>query len=109
MKKGILLAILPLFLVCEWASAASLTVVSPNGGERLPSPSTYQIRWDSTGLSGKQVKLILYKNDAVAGTIKSNIPVDSSPYAWAVGKLENGQSVPYRRRLQDWGGAWVHP
>jgi len=44
------------------ASAATITVTSPNGGEQWQKGNAYQITWSSVNLMGKSVKISLYKS-----------------------------------------------
>jgi 5-hydroxyisourate hydrolase-like protein (transthyretin family) len=50
-------------------SSLSITVTSPNGGERWKRGTTHTITWDYTGSPGSAVKIVLMKGSAEAGTI----------------------------------------
>lgn len=70
--------------------AASLTLTSPTGGDSLITGSTRNITWTSTGLSGKNVNLILLKDGITVGTIALNVPVSNGSFAWTVGQPLDG-------------------
>jgi YD repeat-containing protein len=55
----------------------TITVFSPNGGETPRSGMAYNIIWTYTGLPGANVKIELYKNSALNGTITTGTPVGS--------------------------------
>lgn len=67
--------------VASGSHAATITVTSPNGGERWVKGTTHSITWTSSGVFGK-VK-IQYKKGIVTGTIADNVS-NTGTYSWAI-------------------------
>jgi uncharacterized repeat protein (TIGR02543 family) len=63
-------------------SASSITVTSPNGGEKWKTGSTYNITWTSTGITG-DVVIDLYSGSSFDLNI-GTIPVESGSFAWDI-------------------------
>jgi hypothetical protein len=63
--------------------AATLTVVSPNGGERWSRGTTHSITWSSEGKIGTAVKIELLRRGYVVKIISSNTSNNGS-YSWTV-------------------------
>lgn len=64
----------------------TLTVTSPNGGERLQPSTAHTITWSYTSDPGANVKIDLLKNGALYSTI-ATVPVGSGgsgSYSWTV-------------------------
>jgi hypothetical protein len=72
---------------------ASLTVVQPNGGEKLLIGATYQIQWKAVDINEK-IKLFLYKGTAKLGLIAQGLNVAPAAYAWKVGEYDGGTAAP---------------
>ena len=53
----------------------AITVVSPNGGETLTRGTTVQLRWNSTGNVGANVKIVI-KRGTFTGTLFGSTPND---------------------------------
>lgn len=64
-------------------SSGSITVVSPNGGDKLIRSTTKTINWSSAGSSGTSVKVELLKGDILDKVIVSTTPNDGS-YSWSI-------------------------
>ena len=79
-----------------------LTLTAPNGGENWVRTTSQPITWVSTGLSGT-VKLLLYQNLNLIGTIAQNLAVGDGAYSWTVGNLAALVAPPgsnYKVRVQ---------
>jgi hypothetical protein len=61
----------------------------PLGSETLAYGRNEQIKWESNSLSG-QIKLQLYKNDILKGTIAQNLPIGNGSYNWTAGQYLGG-------------------
>ncbi len=66
-----------------------ITVVSPNGGENWQAGSIGNITWNASRLS-ENVKITLWQNGAVAGTIATPVDPDLGAYSWTVGQHTSG-------------------
>lgn len=62
--------------------SASITVLSPNGGESLARGTTVEITWTSTGSIGANVKIVARKGTA-SSTLAGGTPNDGS-YSWKI-------------------------
>jgi hypothetical protein len=69
--------------------SASITVTSPNGGENAQLGSVHNITWEYAGLSAN-IKITLWKNGALVGTIANSIDPALGSYSWAVGEYIGG-------------------
>ena len=65
------------------SSISSITVTSPNGGEKWARGTIHVIKWSSMGNPGLFVKIQLYKGGVLKSTISSSTPNDGS-YSWKV-------------------------
>ena len=85
---------------------AGLTLVSPNGGERLATSTNYEITWASAGTSGTVD--VEYTTDSTAGTVVwTPVPngtgiADSGSLLWAVPAVASSNC---RVRVTEVGGA----
>lgn len=68
------------FTIASLPPAASITVLSPNGGESLVRGSTVEIRWSSTGNVGASIKIVARKG-TTSSTLAGATPNDGS-YTW---------------------------
>jgi PKD repeat protein len=69
-------------------ASASITVISPNGGETWKRGTTQAISWSYTGDPGATVKILLFKAGTQVGTISSGTPTGASgtgSYSWPLG------------------------
>lgn len=102
MKKTLFFMILAAFSA-NLALGATLTLITPNGGE-LCLGSRFNITWTATGMrGGVKVKLVLFKGSDKIGTIAQDINADSSPYTWTVGSHDRVAAPAdsgYRIRLR---------
>lgn len=88
-SKYFIPALVLLALACA-LPAQSLTVIKPNGGEKLTTGQITQINWAAVGVSQK-VKLQLYKADgALVGLIVANLDAAAGFHAWSVGQYASG-------------------
>lgn len=75
------------FCITSPGQQASITVLSPNGGEKLLPGNKHTIRWNSSGVSGN-VKIRLRKAGLTGDrTIADNLPVSDGVFVWTVGKM----------------------
>jgi molybdopterin-binding protein len=65
------------------AAPKSITVVSPNGGERWRRGTRYSIKWTTVGSIGSSVKIELLKGGILSRTITSSTNNGGS-YSWTV-------------------------
>ena len=68
----------------ESVSSASITVISPNGGEQWEYFSTQTILWESSNLSGSWVDIYLYKDGEPYKTISGLGTPDDGSYDWGI-------------------------
>jgi hypothetical protein len=92
MKKVRLSAIAVLLLLAPLA-AATITVISPNGGETMVLGQTWPIAWTATGVNGN-VKIQLIKpGGALIGVIAPSLAHGSSPFPWTIGLTSSGMAA----------------
>lgn len=89
--------------------AGTITLVQPNGGENLVlGTDNYPIQWSAANL-GAGVRIRLLRNGTVVGAIVGEVPADSSPFLWKVGRLASGTMVEpgsgYKVIVQAIGGS----
>ena len=65
------------------ATPKSITVVSPNGGERWRRGTRYSIKWTTVGSIGSSVKIELLKGGILSRTITSSTN-NGGAYSWTV-------------------------
>ncbi|MCK4761920.1 MAG: right-handed parallel beta-helix repeat-containing protein [Candidatus Aminicenantes bacterium] len=76
-----------------WLSQTIMTLISPNGGEAWKTGFSRDITWNADGLSGN-IKLTLWQNDTVVGTIATNVVPAAGVYSWTVGEHSGGATAP---------------
>jgi hypothetical protein len=64
-------------------AVTGITVVSPNGGEIWPEGTNKEIKWSSTGNTGPNVRIELWKGLSLYKVITSSTPNDGS-YIWSI-------------------------
>ena len=67
---------------CMSTTTPSITVVSPNGGERWVIGNTYDITWKASGVNEVQ---IAFMKGEVAFELIPSIPVSVGKYSWTIG------------------------
>ena len=82
----------------------TVTLTAPNGGQNWVRSTSQNITWSSNGVTGT-VKLLLYQNLSLIGTIAQDLAVGSGTgsYTWTVGNLITGSApagVNYKVRVQ---------
>ncbi|MCK4761027.1 MAG: hypothetical protein KAW12_02435 [Candidatus Aminicenantes bacterium] len=86
-----------------------LTLTTPNGGESRQAGSTKDITWTAYGLSAN-VKITLWQNGVLIGTIANDVNPATGAYSWTVG-LHNGGFAPagsgYTIKIKEKGTAVV--
>lgn len=75
--------VLLFIMVTMSADAATITVVSPNGGENWKLGTAHDIKWTSIGSPGANVKVELLKGGVLNKVISYSTPNDGS-YWWAI-------------------------
>jgi uncharacterized repeat protein (TIGR02543 family) len=76
-------------LYAQWTQL-TMTVKSPDGGERWQAGTKHRITWKQTGLTGTNVKLDLYKvgrynfRGAYQYTIEPSVPAAQGTYSWII-------------------------
>jgi Zn-dependent metalloprotease/PKD repeat protein len=70
----------------------TLTVISPNGGENWPLGSIHPITWNAVGLSAN-LKITLWKDGVLVGTIADNVAPALGSYSWTVGQYSGGTAA----------------
>jgi len=64
--------------------AKSITVISPNGGEKWVVGNSYDITWQAIGIDTISITLIDYRAGPVETTIASNISAVLGKYSWTI-------------------------
>jgi C1A family cysteine protease len=80
---------------------ASLTVVSPNGGENLKAGTSYGIVWTYTGNPGSKLKIEILKNGVLDRTITTKASLGSGgigSYTWKISRAQ-AAGTDYRIRI----------
>jgi hypothetical protein len=107
MKKSLVIVFMSASLVAV-AHSQSITVLSPNGGERWNPGDRQFIRWQSSGISGNVKIEVLRKlrtsNFVVIGEI-DQVDISLRSYSWRVGDYRggsiSGEALPnYRIRIK---------
>lgn len=90
-------------LMAAAAFGQTLTVLSPNGGERWTLGDPVSIAWTATGVGG-DLRINLYRSSgALVGTIANAVPAAAGNYSWTAGALAGGSApagVDYVVRLR---------
>jgi hypothetical protein len=94
MKKALLLISAMLVLLAPLA-AQSITVISPNGGEKMALGDTWQIVWTASANVSGNVKIQLIRpGGAIVGVIAANLSPLGLHHDWAVGQTNKGTAAP---------------
>lgn len=82
---------------CEFAlcsnnqnTASNITILSPNGGEKVEMGKTYDIKWSSNTIKNLDIRLIEGTAGAGDRYIAQNIP-NSGSYSWAIPDCRPGK------------------
>ena len=84
----------------------TMTLTAPNGGESWIRTTSHNITWNSNGVTGT-VKLLLYQNLSLIGTIAQDLAVGTGTYSWTVGNMATGSAPAgsnYKVRVQTTDG-----
>jgi len=69
-------------------TAKSLTLTSPNGGEKWKTGETYNITWNSSGIDKVNIHLQTFAQgdqpSAVIGPIATNVSASAGKYSWTI-------------------------
>jgi hypothetical protein len=76
------------FTVANFRQSVSITVNSPNGGEKLQIGSPHNITWDEQGVGN--LKITLWKDGIKLGTIADDVSPSPGSYTWTVGDYSGG-------------------
>lgn len=90
MVKKILIVLVSLYPCI--AAAASVRIISPNGGESWTLGQTYSISWEPTNVS-ENIKLVLVKGSRNVGFIAWDLPSSPGNYLWKAGKYQGGMAA----------------
>ena len=85
--------------------APNLTLTSPNDGNSWNRNSIRYIRWNAAGCAGT-LKLTLWQNGSLIGTIADNLNPAASSYSWKVGAYIGGTAplgTGYSIKIEDNG------
>ena len=74
---------------------AYIDVISPNGGEYIPSRSNYYIRWESGGVGNVTIELNTPESNKI---IADNVSASDGRYNWYTGDIAGSN---YRIRIFD--------
>ena len=89
-------------IVADTTPTASITVVSPNGGEIWKRGNAYPITWSYTGSPGSSVSIVLFDGDTQVFTIASSTSTGSGgsgSYTWDI-PADKPLSNEYKVRVQ---------
>ncbi|MFA6947171.1 MAG: Ser-Thr-rich GPI-anchored membrane family protein, partial [Pedobacter sp.] len=81
----------------------SIQILSPNGGEKLEVGKTYNINWNSTGVSNISILLTWYTSGGINSSGIAELSNNPGTYAWTVPSTINPGSN-YKIRLYNKGG-----
>jgi len=87
-------------------SAKTITITAANGGENWEIGSAQNITWTSAGVT--DIKITLWKNDVIVGTIVASTSAASGTYSWTVGTYIGGTAVlgtDYKIKIKEKGTA----
>lgn len=96
--------------LASWLSAgapAGLSLLAPDGGEKLEAGRTFVIRWNAAA-GVAPVRLLLLREGKEVGEISGPIPAARGEYAWLAGRYRGGlaEAGPgYAVRVQTVDGA----
>jgi len=85
--QSITVGFLLLVVVVVASASASITVLSPNGGETWNKGTSYPITWSYTGSVGSKVNVALFRDDNFLNYLASNVPIGSGgagSYTWLI-------------------------
>jgi len=80
----------------------SLTVVTPNGGERLNKYAFYPVTWEAAGIS-IPLNINLWREGLLVGTIAENVNPAAGSYSWRVGNIIGGsapEDIGYKIKIK---------
>lgn len=72
-------------------SGPYISVIKPDGGERMNKYSSYRLAWETTGISSP-LKILLYRDGTLVGTVAENLDPLSGAYSWRVGDYTGGSA-----------------
>jgi len=102
---GCFLFVLALFLPV--LQAATITVLSPNGGETIcPTHSALIVSWSTSGLpDGTLINVDLYKNGVITNHIFKNSPLTPMSRTWSELNVSGASGDGYKVRIATADGA----
>jgi hypothetical protein len=86
MKKNIGFWLLPLLLFTQAVFSQTITITSPNGGEKIAAGTTTNINWTFAdgGAGFNTFSIVLLIGDQQYRTIATNVASTQIPFAWSV-------------------------
>ena len=83
------------FTIVEPAVTPSITVLSPNGGEKLEEGKIHEIRWDAVGMDAGQKVHIHLRSQTIRGekggkTITKHVLANTERFSWKVSSFIPG-------------------
>jgi hypothetical protein len=87
-----ILAVTLAITLCGMVKAASVQVMSPNGGENWRLNNMKTISWNASG-TFLSFRILLYKDGKWLGVIANNLGPNSTTYQWTVGKYSGGTAA----------------
>ena len=98
MRHFILTIFILILIVFMSASQNTIQIIYPNGGEKLYTNSTVQVKWESEDKS-ERVVIVLYENGIKKVTIAEGV-VNSGIYPWKIpATFQTGKKFRLRIRL----------
>lgn len=93
-------------VIAEFARAALLTVVRPNGGERWKAGRAYLIRWRFEGEPGTRVRVDLLKGEVLDRTLAEGVATGRSGGGFFFWRIPSDQTpgADYAVRISDTEG-----
>lgn len=73
--------------------AQSITITSPNGGERWIKGSSHAITWNARDLPAGTFKITLWRGSTQLGVIATGLPGHRRSFDWTVGNLNGGSAA----------------
>ena len=108
MKRVFYLIIVFGFILGGKVHAASLTILSPNGGEEWMLGTSQDIRWDASGFSQNEQLTVYLNKDSQRKIIAQNLPMTQGVLNWKVGELLIGTAEAgdgYKVEVEGEGGS----
>ena len=89
-------------IVADTVPISSITVTSPNGGEKWKRGNPYPITWKYTGSPGSSVSIVLFQGDTQVYTVASSVSIGSDgsgSFTWNI-PADKPLGSDYKVRIQ---------